>query len=135
MTDPVAHRVEQFGEGPVFSAARPTTRKLRIVCGQQQIVRVDQEDDGPLTAEEEERCIAAALAAVARAEVVVVSDYGKGVCSDRLLRAVFDHAVKRGKPVLVDPKRRDIAAYRGASILTPNRKELSNATGLPCGTD
>jgi D-beta-D-heptose 7-phosphate kinase/D-beta-D-heptose 1-phosphate adenosyltransferase len=121
--------------GLVVSATRQTTQKLRIVCGQQQIVRIDHEDDGALSAEEETGCIAAALAAITKAEVVVVSDYGKGVCSDALLRAVLDHAAALGKPVLVDPKRRDLSAYRGATILTPNRKELSDATGLPCGTD
>jgi D-beta-D-heptose 7-phosphate kinase/D-beta-D-heptose 1-phosphate adenosyltransferase len=121
--------------GLVVSATRRTTQKLRIVCGQQQIVRIDHEDDGALSADEESACVAAAVAAIDKAEVVVVSDYGKGVCSDGLLRAVLDHAARLGKPVLVDPKRRDLSAYRGATILTPNRKELSDATGLPCGTD
>jgi D-beta-D-heptose 7-phosphate kinase/D-beta-D-heptose 1-phosphate adenosyltransferase len=119
----------------VVSATRRTTQKLRIVCDQQQIVRVDHEDDGPLSAEDEDGCIAAALTAMAQAEVVVISDYGKGVCSDRLLRAVLDRAAELGKPVLVDPKRRDLSAYRGATIITPNRMELTIATGLPCETD
>ena len=121
--------------GVVTSATRRTTQKLRIVCAQQQIVRVDHEDLGPLSAEDEDRCIAAALDAIGRSEVVVISDYGKGFCSDRVLRAVLDGAAGLGKPVLVDPKRRDLAAYRGATILTPNRKELTEATGLPCESD
>jgi D-beta-D-heptose 7-phosphate kinase/D-beta-D-heptose 1-phosphate adenosyltransferase len=57
------------------------------------------------------------------------------VCSDALLRATIEHAARTGKRILVDPKRRDLAIYSGASILTPNRKELSDATGLPCETD
>ncbi len=65
----------------------------------------------------------------------MLSDYGKGVCSDALLRAAIEHAARTGKRVLVDPKRRDLSIYSGASILTPNRKELSDATGLPCETD
>lgn len=121
--------------GLVVSASRRTTQKLRIVCDQQQIVRVDHEDDGPLAPADEEQLIAAARAAVAQAEVVVISDYGKGVCSDRVLRAVFDRAAELHRTVLVDPKRRDLHAYRGATIITPNRKELTEATGLPCESD
>ncbi|WP_419827787.1 PfkB family carbohydrate kinase [Sphingomonas sp.] len=139
MRGPLIDAMTGFGAvdcaGVVASASRRTTQKLRIVCDQQQIVRVDHEDEGPLSRDDEERCVAAALSAIADAEVVVVSDYGKGVCSDRLLRAVLDRAAGLGKPVLVDPKRRDLSGYRGATILTPNRKELADATGLPCETD
>lgn len=119
----------------VATPTRRTTRKLRIIGAQQQIVRIDHEDIHPLEAEIEDACIGAALKAVTASEVVVLSDYGKGVCSDRLIRAVLDHAQQIGTPVLVDPKRRDLSAYRGASILTPNRKELSEATQLPCESD
>ena len=65
----------------------------------------------------------------------MISDYGKGMCSDELLRAVIDHATASAKPVIVDPKRRDLEAYRGATMITPNRKELAEATGMACETD
>ena len=119
----------------VATPDRRTTTKLRIVGAHQQIVRVDHEDVVPCDAALEARCIAAALDAVDAADVVILSDYRKGVCSDALVRAVIDRAAGVGKRVLVDPKRRDLAVYRGASILTPNRKELTEATGLPCETD
>lgn len=114
---------------------RRTTRKLRIIGANQQIVRIDHEDGHPCDPETESASIRAAIAAIDAADVVVLSDYNKGVCSDRLVRAVIEHAARVGKKVIVDPKRRDLSVYRGASILTPNRKELTDATGLPCETD
>ena len=121
--------------GILAVADRRTTRKLRIIGAHQQIVRVDHEDVAPCSAEVEERFLRAALEAVDAADVVIVSDYGKGVCSDRVLRAVFDHAAATAKQVVVDPKRKDLTCYRGATVLTPNRKELAEATGLPVETD
>lgn len=121
--------------GIVTVTGRPTTRKLRIVGSHQQIVRVDHEEMGSVEGKAETRLIEACRAAIQRAEVVVISDYGKGVCSDAVLRSAIDEATLSGRPILIDPKRVDLAAYAGASVLTPNRKELSDATGLPCETD
>ncbi|UAK25002.1 D-glycero-beta-D-manno-heptose-7-phosphate kinase [Sphingomonas nostoxanthinifaciens] len=114
---------------------RPTTRKIRVIGARQQIVRIDHEDASPFSPNIEAELIAAAEAAVDRAELVVLSDYGKGVCCESVLRAVLDHARARGKTVIVDPKKRDFGIYRGATILTPNRRELTDATQLPCQTD
>lgn len=121
--------------GIIAAANRRTTRKLRVIGEHQQIVRVDHEDLAPCDVALEERFVQAAFAAIDGADVVILSDYGKGVCTDRVMRLIFDHAARGGKKVLVDPKRNDLAAYRGASILTPNRKELTDATSLPCETD
>ncbi len=121
--------------GMVVSPERQTIQKLRIIGEHQQIVRVDREDQTPLSAELCERCIASGRAAIDDCELLVISDYGKGVCADAVITALIDHARKAGKPVIVDPKRRDFAAYAGATLLTPNRKELSEATGLSCETD
>ena len=114
---------------------RRTTRKLRVIGAHQQIVRVDHEDDFPCSAEVEADFLKTMTSAIDAAEIVILSDYGKGVCSDRAIRAVLDHAAAAGKKVLVDPKRNDLSAYRGAFAITPNRKELSDATGLPCESD
>jgi D-beta-D-heptose 7-phosphate kinase/D-beta-D-heptose 1-phosphate adenosyltransferase len=121
--------------GVIAVAGRPTTRKLRVLGAHQQIVRVDQEDTSPFEASVEDRVIEAAFAAIEAADIVILSDYGKGVLSNRVLRAVIDRCNAAGKEVVIDPKRQDLSAYRGASILTPNRKELTAATRLPCETD
>jgi D-beta-D-heptose 7-phosphate kinase/D-beta-D-heptose 1-phosphate adenosyltransferase len=73
--------------------------------------------------------------AIEGADIIILSDYGKGVCSDRAIRAVIDRADTLGKKVLVDPKRTDLSVNRGAFLVTPNRKELTDATGLPCESD
>jgi len=114
---------------------RRTTRKLRVIGAHQQIVRVDHEDAIPCSADVEAGFIEVIGGAVASADVVVLSDYGKGVCSDRAIRTVIERAQAAGKKVLVDPKRTDLSIYRGAFVITPNRKELSDATGLPCESD
>jgi D-beta-D-heptose 7-phosphate kinase/D-beta-D-heptose 1-phosphate adenosyltransferase len=119
----------------VTTPRRCTTKKLRIIGARQQIVRIDHEDVLPCDAALEERCARAAADAIDVADIVVLSDYGKGVCSDGLIAAVIAHARQQGKQVIVDPKRNVFSVYRGASLLTPNRKELSDATGLPCETD
>jgi D-beta-D-heptose 7-phosphate kinase/D-beta-D-heptose 1-phosphate adenosyltransferase len=114
---------------------RRTTRKLRVIGAHQQIVRVDHEDDFPCSDAVETAFLQAMIAAIDASDIVILSDYGKGVCSDRAIRAVLDHAAAAGKKVLVDPKRNDLSVYRGAFAITPNRKELSDATGLPCESD
>lgn len=121
--------------GIVTASDRRTIRKLRIIGAHQQIVRVDHEDTAPLAPSDEALIVAAACAAIDECDVAVISDYGKGVCSDAVLRAVITHAKACEKPVLVDPKRHDFGAYHGATIITPNRKELTDATQLPCETD
>ncbi len=121
--------------GVIGVAGRPTTRKLRVLGAHQQIIRIDHEDTSPFDRSIEDRVIEAAFAAIESAAIVILSDYGKGVLSDRVLRAVIDRCEATNRRVLVDPKRTDLSSYRGASILTPNRKELTTATGLPCETD
>ena len=124
-----------LSDGMVIDPDRPTVRKLRIVSAQQQVARIDFEDSTPLSAEIEDRLIAAALTAMSTTKIVVGFDYGKGVLSDRVLGEVIAAARRAGKTFLIDPKRRDWSIYRGATMLTPNRRELFEATGLPCESD
>ncbi|WP_341991210.1 D-glycero-beta-D-manno-heptose-7-phosphate kinase [Azorhizobium sp. AG788] len=119
----------------VTDPARPTITKTRVMSGRQQIVRIDAEQTRPPGADIEVALIAAAEAAIARSAVVVLSDYAKGVLSDAVIAAVMAAAKAKGVPVIVDPKRRTFEAYAGASLVTPNRRELAEATGLPDETD
>lgn len=122
-------------DGLVVDAGRPTICKTRVMSGRQQIVRIDAEVTQPPAGDIEARLIAAARAAVAAAKVAVLSDYAKGVLSDAIIAAVMDEAARRAIPVIVDPKRRTFEAYRGARLVTPNRRELAEATGLADETD
>jgi len=121
--------------GVLLSAEHRTTTKTRIVSHRQQIVRIDRETAPNLPAATERSLIANALQAIAQSDVVIISDYGKGVLHDCVLADVFAVAHKAGKPVILDPKRRDLSAYRGATVITPNRAELAAATGMPCDSD
>jgi D-beta-D-heptose 7-phosphate kinase/D-beta-D-heptose 1-phosphate adenosyltransferase len=88
----------------------------------------------PVAGKIEAALIKHALALLPRADAVVLSDYAKGVLTPALIRAVIEQANKLGKPVIVDPKGIDYSIYRGATIITPNRKELGEAAHLPVGT-
>lgn len=121
--------------GVVVDPRCRTTRKTRLLGHSQQIARIDHEDRGPLPEAVDAMVAERAADAVAGADIAILSDYGKGVVSDGLLAAVFARAAMAGKRVVVDPKRRDLSAYRGASIVTPNRTELALATGHPCESD
>lgn len=114
---------------------RPTVTKTRYRGGQHQLIRVDREHSTALPADAETTLIEEVEAAIEEADLVVLSDYSKGVLSDRVLAAAFAAAKKANKITLVDPKRTDLSGYRGATLIAPNRKELAAATGLPCETD
>ncbi|NDC57057.1 MAG: D-glycero-beta-D-manno-heptose-7-phosphate kinase, partial [Alphaproteobacteria bacterium] len=107
---------------------RPTTRKTRYISSGQQMLRTDQETTEALTRDDEEQILSRAATALNDVDVVIVSDYAKGVCSPRIVAETIRMAREKNKPVLVDPKGRDYTRYRGATMLTPNRKELQEAT-------
>ena len=119
----------------VREPGRQATVKTRYFAGSQQLLRADQETVAPIAAASADEILAAATAALAACEVLVLSDYAKGVLTDGLVRRLIDAAKKAGRRVIVDPKARDFARYRGADIVTPNDRELALAAGLPARTD
>ena len=110
---------------------RPTTLKTRYVANAQQLLRADLEIAAPLSAEMEEQVLMRAKSALAGCQVVILSDYAKGVLSTRVVSEILKMATAKGAKVLIDPKGRDFSLYSGAYMLTPNRKELSEAIGFP----
>ncbi len=120
------------GRGTVVSDPRRTTPlKRRIVSEGRQLLRVDQEIPAGLSPEAEAELREAALRAVAEADVLLLSDYAKGTLTPGITSALLAAARQKGIPALVDPKGRDFARYRGAAIVTPNRKELETVSGEP----
>ena len=114
----------------IADAARPTTRKVRFVSEHfsTHMLRADWELAKPASASIEQQLIDTILPQLGRADIVLLSDYAKGVLTARVIRNVIDAAKKLGKRVIVDPKSANLAIYRGATLLTPNRKEFSEAT-------
>jgi D-beta-D-heptose 7-phosphate kinase/D-beta-D-heptose 1-phosphate adenosyltransferase len=120
----------------VVDRERPTTRKLRFVSEHHSthLLRADWEVTNPVGAATETALIKHALALLPRADAVVLSDYAKGALTPRLIKAVIERARKLKTPVIVDPKGGDFSIYRGATVITPNRKELADATRQPVTT-
>lgn len=115
---------------------RPTSFKTRYVAGTQQVLRVDDEDASPISTAIEDEVCEKILAAIETADLLVLSDYGKGLLTDRIIRTAINAAGRRDIPVMVDPKGTDYTRYTGVDIITPNRAELTAATGgMPTATD
>ncbi len=114
----------------VTDASRPTTRKVRFVSEHfsTHMLRADWELATPASAEIEKQLLDTILPQITRSDIVLLSDYAKGVLTARVIRNVIDAAKKHGKRVIVDPKSANFAIYRGATLLTPNRKEFAEAT-------
>src|SRR6202041_1456251 len=121
----------------VADSSRPTTRKVRFVSEHflTHMLRADWEMTHPAGGEIEQKLIDTILPLIPRADIVLLSDYAKGVLTARVLRHVIDAARKLGKRVIVDPKSANFAIYRGATLLTPNRKEFAEATRSRAETD
>ena len=109
---------------------RPTTVKTRIVAHHQQVVRADREVADDLTGALEDALLAGLRDPLASCRAVLVSDYQKGVVTPRIMKAVREGARRRRIPVLVDPKVRHFARYKGVTVVTPNQIEAEQATGL-----
>jgi len=129
--------MEKLGdaEGLVPEAGRQTTTKVRFLAGGQQLLRTDRETVAPLKPRQADLMIELAESWMDQTDVLVLSDYGKGVLTDTVVARAIAAARAAGKPVLVDPKGSDYARYRGAFCVTPNRKELAEASGLPTDGD
>ncbi|MCE9594681.1 MAG: D-glycero-beta-D-manno-heptose-7-phosphate kinase [Planctomycetes bacterium] len=113
----------------VVDPDRPTIEKTRMVSGIHQMLRVDWEKTHPIPQPLLERLLAELPARVQAAQAVILSDYGKGLLVNELITATIAIARACGVPVLVDPKGNDYSRYRGATLVTPNRKEAEEAVG------
>lgn len=114
---------------------RRTTIKTRFVAGGQQLLRADHEAEIKIDELGRKALLARAMAALEGCAALILSDYGKGVLDPDTMAALIAAAARDGKPVIVDPKGADYSRYRGATLLTPNRSELAEASGMPVADD
>jgi D-beta-D-heptose 7-phosphate kinase / D-beta-D-heptose 1-phosphate adenosyltransferase len=113
-------------DGLVALNDRATIVKTRIIGGHQQMLRIDDEDQGAVSAMQRTTLLHAIAAAIARKPTaIVLSDYAKGVCDTVTAQAVITAARAQGIPVLVDPKGTDWDKYKGATTITPNTGEMA----------
>ncbi|HEX3757853.1 MAG TPA: D-glycero-beta-D-manno-heptose-7-phosphate kinase [Kofleriaceae bacterium] len=125
----VSERLAQHGiaSAVVTDPDRPTSKKTRLVAGQQQIVRIDHEHRHAVSGAAADGLRRAIDHATAGADACVLSDYAKGVLTGEIVRHAIEAARAAGVPIIVDPKQRSFAAYRGATLITPNLHELEAA--------
>ncbi|MBE8954566.1 MAG: D-glycero-beta-D-manno-heptose-7-phosphate kinase [Quinella sp. 2Q5] len=109
----------------VIESAKPTTTKIRVISGHQQMIRLDFEDAGELDAEAADELLKNFSARLPEADAVIVSDYGKGVCTKKICREIIGACRAQRKVVVVDPKGDSWQKYFDASFITPNLKELN----------
>lgn len=109
---------------------RPTTVKTRIIAHGQQVVRADREDSSDVAGADGDRVVAGLREAIAGAEVLIVSDYGKGVVTASSIAEGIEAAREGGKLICVDPKESHFQSYVGVTAITPNQKEAGGAVGV-----
>jgi D-beta-D-heptose 7-phosphate kinase/D-beta-D-heptose 1-phosphate adenosyltransferase len=119
----------------LVQGGRHTTTKTRFIANGQHLMRADQEVVQAIHPRLADRMVKIAGDAVAATTIMVLSDYGKGVLDGTTAQRLIAAARAAGRRVVVDPKGRDYARYAGADIVTPNRAELSEATGMPVDTE
>lgn len=117
-------------EGLVTQEGRKTSKKSRIIASNQQILRYDKESKEDVSQESVDKIIRAIKKDLFLYDMIILSDYGKGVLTVDLCKEIIKAAAETGKKVLVDPKGKDYSKYRGAHFLTPNKKEACEATGI-----
>ncbi|HZK90374.1 MAG TPA: PfkB family carbohydrate kinase [Stellaceae bacterium] len=114
---------------------RKTTVKTRFIALNQHLLRADWESASPLGPYIRDDLLRLARELVASHDVVVLSDYAKGVLTDGVALEIIKTAQEAGARVVAEPKGGDHIRYRGADLLMPSRRELAEATGMPAGNE
>ncbi|HLO68696.1 MAG TPA: D-glycero-beta-D-manno-heptose-7-phosphate kinase [Holophaga sp.] len=140
--DPAGVRLSGILEGLGISGAdlardpsRPTIIKTRVIGQQQQMLRIDREETGPLAPEAVEGLVSRLTRALEGAGALIISDYAKGTVCGPVMDRVRDLCRAAGVPWIVDPKPSHIRLYAGATLMTPNTKELSELSRLAAKSD
>jgi D-alpha,beta-D-heptose 7-phosphate 1-kinase (EC 2.7.1.-)/D-beta-D-heptose 1-phosphate adenylyltransferase (EC 2.7.7.-) len=109
---------------------RITSKKSRIIAAQQQVVRYDRESTDEISTKSQTTILNTFKKIITNYDAVLLSDYGKGVLTADLTQSLITIANNNNKKVLIDPKGLDYSKYKGAYLLTPNKKEASEATQI-----
>lgn len=109
---------------------RNTSKKSRIIASHQQVVRYDKESTEDISDKAQEEILTHFINDIRAYDIVLLSDYGKGVLTDTLTKKLIEVANRANKKVLIDPKGSNYSKYNGAYLLTPNKKEAIEASGI-----
>ncbi len=124
------HDINVDTQNLIIEKGRKTSKKSRVIAVSQQILRYDKESKEDIRKESAEQILDTLCKTISSYDIVILSDYGKGVLTPELSQGVIKLAKEHGVKVLVDPKGKDFTKYRGAYLLTPNKKEAILATGI-----
>ena len=116
--------------GIIQEPGMPTTQKTRVIASHQHVLRIDRETDKTISDSTIDKITRFIEDNIAHVDVVLISDYGKGLITKRLLSGVISAAQKHEKVTIADPKGLDFSKYSGVSLLTPNKKEAALASGI-----
>jgi D-beta-D-heptose 7-phosphate kinase/D-beta-D-heptose 1-phosphate adenosyltransferase len=114
---------------------RPTTRKTRIIAEHQQVLRIDRETAEEISATSADALVQRTTELMNSVDVVLISDYGKGVVTRQLVASLAENARRARKIAIADPKGLDYSKYAGLTLITPNKKEASLAAGVEIRDD
>ena len=109
----------------ILQTDKRTTTKIRIISGHQQMLRLDFEDTAEIDGADEKNLLENFSARIKNVDAVIISDYGKGICTEKICREIISRCRQEKKIVVVDPKGNDWQKYFGASFITPNLKEFN----------
>ena len=121
-------------QGLFADPQRRTTRKTRVFANQQQVVRIDRETRVPAPPAFEDWALSRLEALLPSLNALILSDYGKGTLKPALLQEAIRRARRQNLPVVVDPKGADYSPYAGATVITPNQKEMEQVAGRGLAT-
>ncbi len=119
----------------VTQHGRKTSKKSRVIAVSQQILRYDKESKNDIESESAQKILNSLSSGVCKYDAVILSDYGKGVLTSELCQGIIKLCNENGVKVLVDPKGNDFSKYKGAYLLTPNKKEAILATKIDIKDD
>jgi len=122
--------IEISDKNILIQKGRSTSKKSRIIAAQQQVIRYDKESTEDIHITIQEKMIEHFKNIVSHYDILLLSDYGKGVLTDTLTQTLIIVANEAGKKILVDPKGTNYSKYKGATLLTPNKKEAIEASGI-----
>ena len=124
------NKAEVSNDGLIVQPHRSTSKKSRIIASQQQVLRYDKETTYPIEKAQEAQIVTYFKSRLPKCDIVILSDYGKGVLTPTLTQKLIALAKDVDKEILIDPKGKDFSKYKGATLLTPNKKEAIEASGV-----
>ena len=117
-------------KGIIQEPDRPTTRKTRIIAANQHVLRIDRETRKEISKQTLDAITRFIDDKIPDVDIILISDYGKGLITSTLLAKLIASAEKHKKITIADPKGLDFSKYSGVSLLTPNKKEAATASGI-----